>query len=173
MIDTDPDFEHIFHQYWERIYGVLFRLTGDPDEAEDLALETFYRYWQRPPRNNGLAGGWLYRVAVNLGYNALRSSRRRQEYEMQSGRAALLAQPAPEPQAAAETSEQRAAVRGVLQRLPERQAKLLVLRHSGLSYKEIAAALKISAASVGTLLVRAEEAFLRLYESEDTHASKG
>jgi DNA-directed RNA polymerase specialized sigma24 family protein len=44
MIDTDPDFEHIFHQYWERIYGVLFRLTGDPDEAEDLALETFYRY---------------------------------------------------------------------------------------------------------------------------------
>jgi RNA polymerase sigma-70 factor, ECF subfamily len=112
-------------------------------------------------------------VAVNLGYNALRSSRRRQEYEMQSGRAALLAQPAPEPQAAAETSEQRAAVRGVLQRLPERQAKLLVLRHSGLSYKEIAAALKISAASVGTLLVRAEEAFLRLYESEDTHASKG
>jgi RNA polymerase sigma-70 factor, ECF subfamily len=170
MIDTDPDFEHIFHQYWERIYGVLFRLTGDPDEAEDLALETFYRYWQRPPRNNGLAGGWLYRVAVNLGYNALRSSRRRQEYEMQSN---LLAQPAPEPQAAAETSEQRAAVRGVLQRLPERQAKLLVLRHSGLSYKEIAAALKISAASVGTLLVRAEEAFLRLYESEDTHASKG
>jgi RNA polymerase sigma-70 factor, ECF subfamily len=173
MIDTDPDFEHIFHQYWERIYGVLFRLTGDPDEAEDLALETFYRYWQRPPRDNGLTGGWLYRVAVNLGYNALRSSRRRQEYEMQSGRAALLAQPAPEPQAAAETSEQRAAVRGVLQRLPERQAKLLVLRHSGLSYKEIAAALKISAASVGTLLVRAEEAFLRLYESEDTHASKG
>jgi DNA-directed RNA polymerase specialized sigma24 family protein len=28
-------------QYWERIWAVLYRLTGDEHEAEDLALEVF------------------------------------------------------------------------------------------------------------------------------------
>ena len=54
------------------MYSLLYRLTGDPAEAEDLALEAFWRLWQRPPGklNPGrlaLPGG------VNLGYNALRS----------------------------------------------------------------------------------------------------
>jgi len=47
----------------------------------------------------------------------------------------------------------------VLAKMPSRQAQVLVLRHSGLTYAEIAAALDVSARSVGTLLARAERAF--------------
>jgi RNA polymerase sigma-70 factor (ECF subfamily) len=47
----------------------------------------------------------------------------------------------------------------VLAALDARQAELLVLRSGGLSYTEIAAALEMNPASVGTLLARAQQAF--------------
>jgi RNA polymerase sigma-70 factor, ECF subfamily len=164
---SETDFEQLFFTHWVRIYTVVYRLTGDPDEAEDLALETFWRFWQRPPRD-GSTAGWLYRVAANLGYNALRSSHRRRTYEQRA-----VEDHSTDPAEEAEASEKRARVRRVLASLPERQARLLVLRHSGLSYQEIAAALGIPASSVGALLVRAEQNFLRHYESEVDHAHEG
>jgi RNA polymerase sigma factor (sigma-70 family) len=49
-------------------------------------------------------------------------------------------------------------VRAALARLPHKQAVALVLRHSGLSYAEVAAALDLSPGSVGTTVRRAESA---------------
>ena len=57
--------------------------------------------------------------------------------------------------------------------MPVRQAQLLILRHSGLSYQEIAETLNVAPTSVGTLLVRAEKEFIRLYEEGDDHAHNG
>ena len=59
-------------------------------------------------------------------------------------------------------------MREALARLPRRQAVALVLRHSGLSYAEVAAALDLSPASVGTTVRRAETA---LREELNRHAS--
>ncbi len=56
------------------------------------------------------------------------------------------------------TSEERSRVRAALVRLPRKQAVALVLRHSGLSYAEVAAALDLSPTSVGTTVRRAESA---------------
>ena len=58
----------------------------------------------------------------------------------------------------------RCTVRRVLAHLLERQSRLLLLRHAGLSYAEIAEALDVAPGSVGTLLVRAEKAFLAAYK---------
>jgi RNA polymerase sigma-70 factor (ECF subfamily) len=67
--------------------------------------------------------------------------------------------------------EERERVRAALARLPERQGKLLLLRHAGLSYAEMAAALEVAPGSIGTLLVRAERAFLVEYErAERVHS---
>src|ERR1700736_1973545 len=54
--------------------------------------------------------------------------------------------------------ERRREVRRALSRLPQRTAAVLMLRHSGLSYAEVATALGIKVGNVGTLLRRAEEA---------------
>jgi RNA polymerase sigma-70 factor (ECF subfamily) len=51
----------------------------------------------------------------------------------------------------------------VLSAIDERQAELLVLRSQGLSYDEVAAALDLNSASVGTLLSRAQQAFRKEY----------
>jgi RNA polymerase sigma-70 factor (ECF subfamily) len=165
---TRLDFEAVFQQHWPRLVALLYRLTGDRLEAEDLALEVFWRLHRQPSvRDSGAdPGGWLYRVAIRLGYNALRSRKRRGHYEQAA--AAQAAEPAsrPTPEAQVEQRQERQRVRGVLARMRPRSAQLLILRHSGLSYAELAAATGAAPGSVGTLLARAEKEFERLYRSE-------
>jgi RNA polymerase sigma-70 factor (ECF subfamily) len=71
----------------------------------------------------------------------------------------------PDPGVEAERAEQRRMVRAVLEKLKPRSAQVLVLRHSGLSYAEIAAALNLPVSSVGTLLARAEAEFEKNYRA--------
>ena len=95
-------FEALFREHWPHVYRLLCRLVGDPAEAEDLALETFVRLYQRYPlrENESNPGGWLHRVATNLGLQSIRSWKRRERYEMAAGKYAL--EDAPEAQPAHE-----------------------------------------------------------------------
>ncbi len=164
---TDREFESLFLEHWPRVYGVLIRLLGDRDEAEDLAIETFWRFYTHPPRSNAgnNVGGWLYRVATNLGLNTLRSQKRRTRYELEAGEDVLRRQANEDPVDSLSADEERERVRRVLAGMDERQARLLLLRHSGLDYVELAAALGVSPNSIGTLLVRAEREFEKRYKS--------
>lgn len=165
--EAEAALEAAFAEHYARVYGVLFRLLGERAAAEDLALETFWRLWQRAPRDQENLGGWLYRVALRLGYNALRAARRRQRYELAAGAEALEFGASPDPARAAELAEERARVRAALAQLPERDAQLLMLREAGLSYKELAAAVGVAPGSVGTLLHRATAAFEQAYGPPD------
>jgi RNA polymerase sigma-70 factor (ECF subfamily) len=156
-------FEALFQQHWNRLCAVLFRIVGDPDEAQDLALEAFVQLYRRPPRDDRNLGGWLYRVATNLGLNALRARKRRQQYEQQAGVLALENEPPEDPAMAVERAQERERVRATLSEMKKRSAQVLLLRHSGLSYAEIAAAVGVSPGSVGTLLARAEREFERKF----------
>lgn len=159
------DFEAIFLEHWPRVYGVLLRIVGDHAEAEDLALEAFWRLYARPPQDesNLNVGGWLYRVATNLGLNAIRAWKRRERYEMEAGRWDAEANADADPEGAVADAEDRRRAGRVLRELDQRQAQLLLLRHSGLSYRELAVALGVSENSIGTLLVRAEREFEKRY----------
>jgi RNA polymerase sigma-70 factor (ECF subfamily) len=110
-------------------------------------------------------GGWLYRVATRTGLNALRARRRRQRYEDQAGTLWLERNAPLDPEAATERSEVQRQVRAVLAGMRPRAAQVLVLRHSGLSYAEIAESLNVAPGSVGTMLARAERAFERRYRA--------
>lgn len=166
--EAEARFENVFLQNYTRVYGLLFRLLGDRAEAEDLALETFWKFWERPPTGHDNAVGWLCRVAMNLGYNALRAAKRRTQYETEAGREAIELNHLPDPAHEAERNADRRRARATLQRMAPRDAQILVLRHSGFAYKEIAEAINVAPSSVGTLLARAEDEFERLYnESPD------
>ncbi len=163
--DREERFKDLFLAYYTRIYGVLYRLTGDAGQAEDLAQETFWRLWKEPRTPTENPGGWLYRVALNLAHNRRRTEQRRAHYETlaaqdESDRAEL------DPAHAAERTAEAERVRAVLNRMPPRDAQLLLLRHAGGSYQELAAALGLSPQSIGTLLGRAEAEFERLYAEE-------
>lgn len=160
-------FEALFTQHWAQVYRLLIRLVGDPAEAEDLALETFFRLYQRYPLqgNEANPGGWLHRVATNLGLHSIRSWKRRERYEMESGKYALEETPEDRPAEILMQDEERRLVRLALAQLNERQSQLLILRYSGLSYKEIAEALDLAPTSIGPLLLRAEREFEKRYRT--------
>ncbi len=170
----ERSFEVVFHEHYQKVYAILFRLTGDRYEADDLAAETFWRLWDRPPAQDENLGGWLYRVATRLGYNTLRAGQRRERYSAAAAAAAALMaenRAADDPASAAEQHIERQRVRAVLRQMPLRDVQVLILRHSGLSYKEIAAVIDIAAGSVGTLRSRAETKFEALYRRGEDHVS--
>jgi RNA polymerase sigma-70 factor, ECF subfamily len=161
------EFEDLFKEHWARVYRHLVRLVGDPLEAEDLALETFLRLYNNHQKqeDGSNLGGWLYRVATNLGLHSIRSWKRRERYELSAGRYALEEAGEASPAEILAREEERQRVRLVLARMNERQSRLLILRHSGLSYKEIASDLNLAPASIGSLLVRAEREFEKRYRA--------
>jgi RNA polymerase sigma-70 factor (ECF subfamily) len=163
-------FESAFQEHWQRVYQVIYRLTGNVAEAEDLAVEAFWRlHSQLSVGGKPLSPGWLYRVAVNLGLNSLRASRRRSRYEDAAAQWTTENRAAGDPLELAAQTEERDRVRSVLAHLKPRSARLLILRHSGLSYAELASALDIPVASVGSLLSRAEKEFEKTYKSYGSH----
>jgi RNA polymerase sigma factor (sigma-70 family) len=157
------EFDAVFLEYWQPIYRVLVRIVGDHAEAEDLALETFWQLYRRPPANEHSLGGWLYRVATNLGLNALRARKRRQQHELDAGKWNIENRVS-DPANQVIVEEERTRVRDVLIEMDERQARLLFLRYSEMSYQELADALGVSVNSIGTLLVRAEREFAKRYQ---------
>ena len=162
--EAGVNLDSLFRAQFARISRVIARVTRDPSRAEELAVEVFLK-WSRTPKAHGShAIGWLYRTAMRVGLNELRSETRRHWYERLFGLApgagrSAVATPEDQRQAA----ESREHVRLVLGSMGHRQAALLILRSDGLSYAECAAALNLNAASIGTLLARAEAAFQKEY----------
>jgi RNA polymerase sigma-70 factor, ECF subfamily len=160
-------FEALFLEHWASVYRILRRLVGDPAEAEDLALEAFLRLYHHNQKQPAVqnVGGWLYQVATRLGLNSIRDWNRREQYERTAGQYALEQKVQLTPADILTREEEHRQVRLVLTRMNERRAQLLVLRYSGLSYKEIAHALNLAPASIGPLLVRAEREFEKQYRA--------
>lgn len=156
-------FTALFDLHFVRIHRFLDRLSGEPELAADLAQETFVRLYRRgavpdaPP-------AWLVSVALNLFRNA-RSSRRRRRLLLTPVRAERAhSDPSPSPDQAPAADESRRQVRATLDRMPEREQRLLLLRAEGYSYRDIAHALSLNEASVGIMLARAKRAFRDHYE---------
>ncbi len=162
-------FDALFLRHYGRVRGILRRLLGSDEEAEDAAQEVFLRLYRQesPPADEVGLSRWLARVATNVGLNALRSDRRqaaRLQREATLTRAEAPGREAGEdPVAAALAREQAELVRAALEGLAPRARAALALRSGGMAYAEIAEALGVAPGSVGTILARAEREFRQRY----------
>ena len=152
----DP-FERLFLQEYPKVLAIAYRVLADRPAAEDVAQEVFLKFHRSHSPDSERASGWLHSAAVHSALNVIRGERRRAQRETAHALDALQA-PDANPERLVEEAEQRREVRRALNRLPQRTAAVLMLRHSGLSYAEVATALGIKVGNVGTLLRRAEEA---------------
>lgn len=161
-----PDIEEVFHAQYVRIARVIAGVIRDPARAEELAVEVLLRWSRTRKIQDENVEAWLYRVAVRAGLNELRYRTRRERHE----RLFSLLRKAPTPEELFATQEEQRRVDMVLSVLGNRQAELLLLRSQGLSYDELATALQLNPASVGTFLSRAQRAFreeyMRRYEAK-------
>lgn len=144
----------LFKAHHVALLRYLVRLTGDVDVAHDAAQEAFTRLLTNPPREERTRA-WLFTVATNL-VRGWANSRARSHVLLQAAPARVAAgDPAPPPDALAESAVRRGAVRAALDELPERERVLLLMREEGFSHREIAAAVGTTTGSVGTMIARA------------------
>src|SRR3954452_12347845 len=155
--DVRTDLEDVFRTHYARVVAVAGRVLGAHDQAEDVAQEVFLSFG-RSTVPAAEAGGWLTVAATHTALNLLRSGRRRTAREDAADDGPTVV---PDVADLVITRDERSSVRAALARLPHRQAAALVLRHSGLSYAEVAAALDLSPGSVGTTVRRAESVLLK------------
>ena len=150
-------FERLFHAEYPRVTAIANRVLADPAAAEDVAQDVFVSFSGRRDASAPWAAAWLHQAAAHAALNALRGRTRRARRD--TAHATEFGGTATDPVESALEAERRAIVRTALVRLPERAATLLILRYSGLSYAEVAAATGVGANQIGTLFRRAEATF--------------
>ena len=157
------NYEAAFQRLYPSLFRYLQRLTGDEDVAEDLAQETFVRLLRQKIPEDEIRP-WIFTVAMNLVRDRARKSERR--LRLLSTAPELVTRP-PLPDEQTERNERIGRVRGVLDRLPERDRQLLLMREEGFKYEEIARVVGVAPASVGTLIARALKRFVAMYEARE------
>lgn len=153
----------LFKAYHAPLVRFLTRRLGDRDWAEELAQETFVRALRQETITSDRS--WLFAVASNLVRDdARRETRERKRLDLLRTHAQAESALQPEP-SAVERAEEQALARQAIEMLADRDRDALLMREEGLGYEEIAEALGLSVASVGTTLSRARRRLMEAYES--------
>jgi RNA polymerase sigma-70 factor (ECF subfamily) len=158
-------FGELVRRHQRKVMGLLTRMLGDRDDAEDAVQETFlnlHRHGHRF-RSESRFSTFVYRVAVNAALNRRRSQGRRRAHldEFQRGQEIGHALPfAPRgPEDAIGGGEVKARVQRCLQALPEAlRAPVVLYDIEGMSYGEIAGILQIAEGTVKSRIHRARHA---------------
>ena len=151
----------------KRIFALALRMTGNQEDAADVAQEAFLSAWRGLPNFRGEAGfaTWLYRLTSNAAIDFLRKNKRqRAEASLNDEDLGLNApDPAPTPQEQAEAQSLREAVRWGLGELSREHRQVLDLReYQELSYEEIAQRLDVDLGTVKSRLSRARSALRKI-----------
>ncbi|MBM6680763.1 RNA polymerase sigma factor [Pseudoflavonifractor capillosus] len=168
-------FEQLMLDSQDRVYTLCLRMTGDREDALDLAQETFFNAWRGLGsfQGNSSFSTWVYRLASNACIDFLRKRKRRQQGESPHSlddEEAPLPEPADprgSPEEELERRELRRAVERGLQALPDHHRQVLVMRElSGMSYQEIGAVLDLDLGTVKSRIARARLALKKFLVQE-------
>ena len=172
-------FETLVHERSGEIYGLLYRLTENGEEARDLAQETFLRAFQSIGHFRGDSDlrTWIYRIAINQARNRWRWWKRRRRDvtvsidapDIGNGRLGLVATlkstSVKDPEANTLANERERALQKALSSLRRVYREAVVLRDiEGFAYEEIAATLEISVGTVKSRLARGRQELRRKLE---------
>ena len=151
----------LMERHYQRVYRIALSYLRHPDDALDAVQETFVKAFQKADKWDGStgAGPWLSRVAVNQSIDRWRRNRRRQATFtplVDGDHDESLADASPDPARRVHGREIRDRLARVLDRLPEKQRAVVVLRHyHEMSLEEIADTLDMRLGTVKSSLHRA------------------
>jgi RNA polymerase sigma-70 factor, ECF subfamily len=79
-------FDQLIVKYRGRIYGIIYNLTSNREDAADLTQDTFIKAFQSIHRFQGQASffTWIYRIAINSTLSHLRKYRARSFFSLES-----------------------------------------------------------------------------------------
>ena len=155
-----PAFNQIVERYQSQVYSVAARIVGDFTTAEDISQETFISAHRALSKfRGGSLRAWLLRIASNLSYDFLRSTKRRPETSLDESLenpSFSLPSKDPSPERVAELGELRSEIERAIASLPDDQrATLVLIDVQGFSYEETSEA---TGANMGTVKSRLSRA---------------
>jgi RNA polymerase sigma-70 factor (ECF subfamily) len=170
----DPDaFARLVALHEHMVFNLALRLTGDPEEARDVAQDVFLQVFRMLARFEGRSSlkTWIYRIVVNQCHNRQRFWKRRRRDRMRpledmtpADEAQLSARSpdAPNPYEEIRRREQARAVQTALLAVSFEHRAILLLREvEGLSVEQVAESLGVPPGTVKSRLSRAREALRR------------
>ncbi len=159
-------FEDLVRSHEKTVYNLALRMTGDPQDAEDMAQEAFLKAYRSLGEFRGESkfSVWLYRIVSNVCLDHLRRQSRRPTVSLtaedEEGEQTQWDVPdeSLSPERLLEQKLTREAVQKGLNALPEEQRQILLLREiRGLSYEEIGRILDLEPGTVKSRIFRARK----------------
>jgi RNA polymerase sigma-70 factor (ECF subfamily) len=142
---NEDAFRLLVERHGRSVYRLAYRMTGRPQDAEDVVQETFIRAFRQLDRFEARSNfsTWLYRIGFNCAIDYMRSRPKR---ESSAERAVLDAmsepQPGPSPHDLAYAGQINERVQQALEELSEKERAAFLMRHyHGCSIEEIGSAL--------------------------------
>ncbi|SDW80325.1 RNA polymerase sigma factor, sigma-70 family [Marininema mesophilum] len=161
LLTKSESFEVFFRRYYPYAVRLVMRHIPNQSSAEDITQEIFIRLYHKDRTEIESIKAWLAKAAINGVYNYLRTEERHQaRIEKEKERLPRVFSTI---ESEWMREEDVRAVRRALTQLDEKERKLLLLRYEGFDYGEIAQAIQVKKASIGSQLVRAREKFQRIY----------
>jgi RNA polymerase sigma-70 factor (ECF subfamily) len=159
-----PDWADVVARYADVVYTMAYRLTGDDEDARDLAQDVLIRLHRGLARYRaGNFEGWLYRTTVNAFRDRLRKRKRLREDALADEPPGLTTGEVVE--RAVQLQELHEMVQRALVKLPPEYREAVVLRDlEGRSYDEIAEILEVPAGTVRSRIHRGREALRQLLD---------
>ena len=167
----DEAFAQLMRDNEKRIYNLTLRMTGNPDDAMDLAQEAFLNAWRGLKffKGDSAFSTWVYRLASNACIDFLRRQKRRQDIsapmpvDEESDTPPDVPDDRFQPEQELERQELRVAVSAGLNQLSDEHRQVLVMREiNGLSYQEIAHVLDLEAGTVKSRIARARNSLRKI-----------
>lgn len=140
-----------------KLFRVALRITGNPQEAEDVVQETLIKVWEQRQKLSGVRNleAWCMQMAKN---RSIDKRRLRANQSEGLDHAYGLSSPEHTPDRQAELSDNWRQIKKLMQQLPDKQRMAMQLRDiDGLSYQEISDTLEMPLAQVKTNIFRARK----------------
>lgn len=160
-------FDEAFTLHHRAVFRMARSVVRDSALAEDVTQEVFLRLYRNLDSTPGedLLRAWLLKVTLNVARNTLRgqsrATAREDEFAKRAEATGWFTTEAPE-----EEYERRAEIeeaRRALDKIKEPMRSALLLKQQGMSYREIATALSLNEANIGSLIARGRKEFVRFY----------
>lgn len=165
VISGDVDsFSILVSRYQDRIYSTALNYVGNPDDAVDIAQETFVKAYSKIRSFSSTSSfyTWVYRIAINTAIDYLRKRKSRPADSLDDDRFAEVGfeppshDPGADPEKVLAQHEQRRALRSAISNLSDKLRSVIVLHDvEGLSQEEVAEILDVPVGTVKSRVSRA------------------
>jgi RNA polymerase sigma-70 factor (ECF subfamily) len=165
---SEADLERIFREHHALVFRAAYRVTGNPDDAEDVLQTVFLRMMKRAPGAEpvGNMASFLHRAAVNAALDLVRSRQNIRHVPLDDLEPVLSEPAHRNPDRVQHSGEIREWLRGALARLNPRIAEMFMLRFfEGKDNPEIARLLQTTPGTVAVTLSRTRDRLEKEYRA--------